>query len=219
VGKRPFIDGSKTFDLRGAFPDFEFNAHDFRVDEVSSEEPLPSTTTGLKPSCSQVQPWRVWFTTRKTGTHLGDLPMYGQVSCPHARSSPLVIVLNCVAAERPWRGAFSVDQADGQQAGLPARDLLFHLQRGGARPQPFLAVKVALTEAGLDEQGKAVKMTGGFVMDGTQGTSGGLGGTATVPVEPQAPTNTRGARQGPWVLPWRWATPGRSSRMSLPSRR
>lgn len=34
IGKRPFVDGSKTFDLRGAFPDFKFNEHDFRVDEV-----------------------------------------------------------------------------------------------------------------------------------------------------------------------------------------
>jgi hypothetical protein len=34
VGKRPFVDGSKTFDLRGAFPDFDFHEHDFRVDKV-----------------------------------------------------------------------------------------------------------------------------------------------------------------------------------------
>lgn len=34
-------------------------AHDFRVDAV--------------------EPLRVWFTTRKAGTHKGPLPMYGQV--------------------------------------------------------------------------------------------------------------------------------------------
>lgn len=34
IGKQPFLEGSRAFALRASFPDFDFQAHDFRVDEV-----------------------------------------------------------------------------------------------------------------------------------------------------------------------------------------
>ena len=92
LGKEPFLEGSKSFDLRGAFPDFDFNAHHFRVDEVemelqeknetseteriveSNQEGGPNSTIGGR------RVGRVWFSTKKTGTHMGKLPMYGEVS-------------------------------------------------------------------------------------------------------------------------------------------
>ena len=106
LGKTPFIEGSKSFDLRGAFPDFDFNAHHFRVDEVEMESQQRTKTSGpsiYTPSptktvskesgghedaitkaagidASNRRVGRVWFSTKKTGTHLGKLPMYGEVS-------------------------------------------------------------------------------------------------------------------------------------------
>lgn len=38
IGKRQFLEGSRSFNLRGAFPDFQFNAHDFLVDKVSQSK-------------------------------------------------------------------------------------------------------------------------------------------------------------------------------------
>lgn len=34
IGKQPFLRGSRAFALRASFPDFDFQAHDFWVDEV-----------------------------------------------------------------------------------------------------------------------------------------------------------------------------------------
>merc|ERR1719502_2039430 len=94
LGKEPFLEGSKSFDLRGAFPDFDFNAHHFRVDEVEMDlQEKEPTEVERKPNQEESNTTigrrrvgRVWFSTKKTGTHLGKLPMYGEIYEPTGKT-------------------------------------------------------------------------------------------------------------------------------------
>lgn len=51
LDKKKYLAMLQFYNLRGAFPDLDQRAHDFRVDKF--------------------EPTRVWFTTRVTGTHKG----------------------------------------------------------------------------------------------------------------------------------------------------
>jgi hypothetical protein len=51
MDKKAYLAMLGYFNLRGAFPDLDFRAHDFRVDPF--------------------EPDRVWYTTRTIGTHKG----------------------------------------------------------------------------------------------------------------------------------------------------
>lgn len=54
MDKKAYLAMLGYFNLRGAFPDLDFRAHDFRVDPF--------------------EPDRVWYTTRTIGTHKGTWP-------------------------------------------------------------------------------------------------------------------------------------------------
>ncbi|CAM9439831.1 unnamed protein product, partial [Heterosigma akashiwo] len=59
LNKEKFVKAFGSFNLRQAFPDLEDGCHDFRVDPTD--------------------PTRIWYTSKATGTHLGDLQFGDEV--------------------------------------------------------------------------------------------------------------------------------------------